>query len=83
MQERGEGRVESLLLAGNVATMVETTNSFRIVVRKSLGRTKKSLWDSIKMELMEIGGENRRRMKLAQGIIQWWPVLAMLNLRVI
>jgi hypothetical protein len=79
----GEGSLERLLLAGKVATMEETTNSFRVLVGKPLGRTKEGLWDSINMDLMEIGGEARRRMKLAQESIQWRLVLAVLKLRVI
>jgi hypothetical protein len=79
----GDGSLERLLLAGKVVTMVETTNSFRILIGKPLRRTKKSLWSIIKMDLTEIGGEDRRRMKLTQESIQWGPVLVMLKLRVI
>jgi hypothetical protein len=74
--------------AEHVALMVEKRNAYRILVGKPegkrlLGRTRRVLVNSIKMDLREIGRDGVDWMDVSQDRVQWRvPVNTVLILRV-
>jgi hypothetical protein len=74
--------------AGHVAQVEEKRNAYRILVgkperKRPLGRTKRRWVDNIKMELREIGWDDKGWIDLAQDRGQWWALMnTVMNLRV-
>ncbi|KAJ4439781.1 hypothetical protein ANN_07909 [Periplaneta americana] len=74
--------------AGHVARMSESRNAYRVLVGKPeekgpLGRPRRSWEDNIKMDLREVGYDDRDWINLAQDRYQWRDyVRAATNLRV-
>ncbi|KAJ4435442.1 hypothetical protein ANN_18057 [Periplaneta americana] len=74
--------------AGHVARMGESRNAYRVLVRRSegkipLGRPRRRWEDNIKMDLREVGYDDRDWINLAQDRDQWRAyVRAAMNLRV-
>jgi hypothetical protein len=74
--------------AGHVARMGETRNVYRILVgkpegKRPLGRPRRRWLDNIKMDLGEIGWDDRDWICLAQDRDQWMAVVnRVMNLRV-
>jgi hypothetical protein len=68
--------------------MVQTRNSYRILVgkpegKRPLGRPRRRCVDNIKMDLREIGWDGRDWIELAQDRDQWRALLnTVMNLRV-
>ncbi|KAJ4435542.1 hypothetical protein ANN_18158 [Periplaneta americana] len=73
--------------AGNVARMGEARNAYRVLVgrpeeKRPLGRPRRRWEDNIKMDLREVGYDDREWMNLAQDRDQWLAyVRAAMNLR--
>ncbi|KAJ4437498.1 hypothetical protein ANN_17643 [Periplaneta americana] len=64
--------------AGHVARMGESRNAYRVLV----GRPRRRWEDNIKMDLREMGYDDREWINLAQDRDQWWAyVRAAMNLR--
>ncbi|KAJ4446159.1 hypothetical protein ANN_12852 [Periplaneta americana] len=74
--------------AGHVAHMGESRNAYRVLVgrpegRRPLGRPRRRWEDNIKMDLREVGYDDRDWINLAQNRDQWRAyVRAAMNLRV-
>ncbi|KAJ4431962.1 hypothetical protein ANN_20571 [Periplaneta americana] len=74
--------------AGHVARMGESTNAYRMLVGRSegkrlLGRPRRRWEDNIKMDLRELGYDDRDWINLAQNREQWRAYMrAAMNLRV-
>ncbi|KAJ4431677.1 hypothetical protein ANN_20278 [Periplaneta americana] len=74
--------------AGHVARMDESRNAYRVLVgrpegKRSLGRPRRRWEDNIKMDLREVGYDDREWINLAQDRDQWLAyVRAAMNLRV-
>ncbi|KAJ4450403.1 hypothetical protein ANN_01827 [Periplaneta americana] len=74
--------------AGHVARMGESRNAYRVLVGRpegkiSLGRPRRRWEDNIKMDLREVGYDDREWINLAQDRNQWRAyVRAAMNLRV-
>ncbi|KAJ4444371.1 hypothetical protein ANN_06163 [Periplaneta americana] len=74
--------------AGHVARMGESRNAYRVLVgrpegKRPLGRPRHRWEDNIKMDLREVGYDDREWINLAQDRDQWRAyVRAVLNLRV-
>ncbi|KAJ4448485.1 hypothetical protein ANN_10501 [Periplaneta americana] len=74
--------------AGHVARMGESRNAYRVLVGRpegkiSLGRPRRRWEDNIKMDLMEVGYDDRDWINLAQDRDQWRAsVRAAMNFRV-
>ncbi|KAJ4435871.1 hypothetical protein ANN_18491 [Periplaneta americana] len=74
--------------AGHVASMGESRNAFRVLVerpagKRPLGRPRRRWEDNIKMDLREVGYDDRDWINLAQDRDQWRAyVRAAMNLRV-
>ncbi|KAJ4443425.1 hypothetical protein ANN_05093 [Periplaneta americana] len=73
--------------AGHVARMGESTNAYRVLVgrpegKRPLGRPRRRWEDNIKMDLREVGYDDRDWINLAQDMDQWRAyVRAAMNLR--
>ncbi|KAJ4427587.1 hypothetical protein ANN_25235 [Periplaneta americana] len=73
--------------AGHVARMGESRNAYRVLVgtlegNRSLGRPRRRWEDNIKMDLMEVGYDDREWINLAEDRDQWRAyVRAAMNLR--
>ncbi|KAJ4428371.1 hypothetical protein ANN_24390 [Periplaneta americana] len=73
--------------AGHVARMGESRNAYRVLVRRPegkrpLGRPRRRWEDNIKMDLREVGYDDREWINLAQDRVQWRAYLkAAMNLR--
>ncbi|KAJ4435933.1 hypothetical protein ANN_18555, partial [Periplaneta americana] len=78
----------NLRWAGHVARMGETRNAYRVLVgrpegKRPLGRTRRRWEDNIKMDLREVGYDDRDWINLAQDRDRWRAcVRAAMNLRV-
>ncbi|KAJ4426748.1 hypothetical protein ANN_26547 [Periplaneta americana] len=78
----------SLRRAGHVAHMGESRNAYRVLVgrpegKRPLGRPRRRWEDNIKMDLREVGYDDRDWINLAQDRDQWRAyVRAAMNLRV-
>ncbi|KAJ4428345.1 hypothetical protein ANN_24364 [Periplaneta americana] len=62
---------------GHVARMGESRNAYRVLVgrpegKRSLGRPRRRWEDNIKMDLREVGYDDREWINLAQDRDQWW-----------
>jgi hypothetical protein len=62
--------------AGNVARMGEGRSIYRVLVgrpegKRSLGRPKRRLEDSTKMDLGEMGTDRSNWIQLTQGSVRW------------
>ncbi|KAJ4439356.1 hypothetical protein ANN_07478 [Periplaneta americana] len=74
--------------AGHVARMGESRNAYRVLVgrpegKRPLGRPRRRWEDNIKMDLREVGYDDRDWINLAQGRDRWRAyVRAAMNLRV-
>ena len=74
--------------AGHVARMGESRNAYRVLVgrpegKRPLGRPRRRWEDNIKMDLREVGYDDRDWINLAQDRDQWRAyVRAAMNLRV-
>ncbi|KAJ4439876.1 hypothetical protein ANN_08005 [Periplaneta americana] len=74
--------------AGHVARMGESRNAYRVLVgrpegKRPLGRPRRRWEDNIKMDLKEVGYDDRDWINLAQNRDQWRAyVRAAMNLRV-
>ncbi|KAJ4439539.1 hypothetical protein ANN_07663 [Periplaneta americana] len=69
-------RLRSLRWAGHVARMGESRNAYRVLVgrpegKRPLGRPRRRWEDNIKMDLREVGYDDRDWINLAQGRDQW------------
>ncbi|KAJ4441953.1 hypothetical protein ANN_11817 [Periplaneta americana] len=75
--------------AGHVARMGESRNAYRVLVgrpegKRPLGRPKRRWEENIKMDLREVGYDDREWINLAQDRDQWRAyVRAAMNLRVV
>ncbi|KAJ4452358.1 hypothetical protein ANN_03891 [Periplaneta americana] len=75
--------------AGHVACMGESRNAYRVLVgrpegKRPLGRPRRRWEDNIKMDLREVGYDDRDWINLAQDRDRWWAyVRAAMNLRTI
>ncbi|KAJ4437952.1 hypothetical protein ANN_13891 [Periplaneta americana] len=75
--------------AGHVAHMSESRNAYRVLVgrlegKRPLGRPRRRWEDNIKMDLREVGYDNREWINLAQDRDQWRAyVRAAMNLRIV
>ncbi|KAJ4446907.1 hypothetical protein ANN_13608 [Periplaneta americana] len=73
--------------AGHVALMGESRNAYRVLVgrpegKRPLGRPRRRWEDNIKMDLREVGYDDREWINLAQDRDQWWAyVRAVMNFR--
>ncbi|KAJ4439013.1 hypothetical protein ANN_14969 [Periplaneta americana] len=73
--------------AGHVARMGESRNAYSVLVgrpegKRPLGRQRRRWEDNIKMDLRELGYDDRDWINLAQNRDQWWAyVRAAMNLR--
>ncbi|KAJ4440235.1 hypothetical protein ANN_08374 [Periplaneta americana] len=73
--------------AGHVARMGESRNAYRVLVgrpegKRPLGRPRRRWEDNIKMDLREVGYDDRDWINLAQNRDRWWAyVRAAMNLR--
>ncbi|KAJ4450934.1 hypothetical protein ANN_02369 [Periplaneta americana] len=82
--------IKSRLLrwAGQVARIVESRNAYRVLVgrpegKRPLGRPRRRWEDNIKMDLREVGYDDREWINLAQDRDRWLAyVRAAMNLRV-
>ncbi|KAJ4446207.1 hypothetical protein ANN_12901 [Periplaneta americana] len=87
---RRSGNIENSRLrwAGHVARMGESRNAYRVLVgrpegKRILGRPRRRWEDNIKMDLREVGYDDREWLNLAQDRNQWRAyVRAAMNLRV-
>ncbi|KAJ4439967.1 hypothetical protein ANN_08098, partial [Periplaneta americana] len=87
---RNEAVLERIRLrwAGHVALMGESINAYRVLVgrpegKRPLGRPRRRWEDNIKMDLREVGYDDRDWINLAQDRDQWRAyVRAAMNLRV-
>ncbi|KAJ4435849.1 hypothetical protein ANN_18468 [Periplaneta americana] len=76
-----------LRLAGHLARMGESRNAYRVLVgrpegKRPLGRPRRRWEDNIKMDLREVGYDDRERINLAQDRDQWRAyVRAAMNLQ--
>ncbi|KAJ4447311.1 hypothetical protein ANN_09315 [Periplaneta americana] len=84
-----EPKNKRLRWAGHVARMGESRNTYRVLVgrpegkKKPLGRPRRRWEDNIKMDLRELGYDDRDWINLAQDRDQWRAyVRAAMNLRV-
>ncbi|KAJ4428289.1 hypothetical protein ANN_24307 [Periplaneta americana] len=74
--------------AGDVAHIGESRNAYRVLVgrpeeKRPLGRPRRRWEDNIKMDLREVGYDDREWINLAQDRDQWWAyVRAAINLQV-
>ncbi|KAJ4440144.1 hypothetical protein ANN_08282 [Periplaneta americana] len=74
--------------AGHVARMGKSRNAYRVLVgrpegKRSLGRPRRRWEDNIKMDLREVGYDDRDWINLAQDRDRWWAyVRAAINLQV-
>ncbi|KAJ4432113.1 hypothetical protein ANN_20728 [Periplaneta americana] len=74
-------------MEGHVARMGESRNAYRVLVGRPegirpLGRPRRKWEDNIKMDLREVGYEDRDWINLAQDRDQWWVyVRAAMNFR--
>jgi hypothetical protein len=74
--------------AGHVSRMEEGRGVYRVLVgrpegKRSLGRPRRRLEDNIKLDLREIGIDETKRIRLAQGRVRWRAfVSTVMNLRV-
>ncbi|KAJ4435857.1 hypothetical protein ANN_18476 [Periplaneta americana] len=79
---------QRLRWAGHVARMDESRNAYRVLVgrpegKRPLGRPRRRWDDNIKMDLREMGYDDRKWINLAQDRNQWRAyVRAAMNLRV-
>ncbi|KAJ4434334.1 hypothetical protein ANN_22891 [Periplaneta americana] len=77
-----------LRLAGHVASMSKSRNAYGVLVgrpegKRPLGRSRRRWEDNIKMDLREVGYDDRDWINLAQDRDRWWAyVRAAMNLRV-
>ncbi|KAJ4426744.1 hypothetical protein ANN_26543 [Periplaneta americana] len=75
--------------AGHVARMGESRNAYRVLDvrpegKRPLGRPRHRWEDNIKMDLREVGYDDRDWINLAQDRDEWWAyVRAAMNLRII
>ncbi|KAJ4441271.1 hypothetical protein ANN_11125 [Periplaneta americana] len=73
--------------AGHVARMGESRNAYRVLVgrpeeKRPLGRPRRRWEDNIKMDLREMGYDDREWINLAQDRDRWWAyVRAAMNFR--
>ena len=66
--------------AGHVVCMGESSGVFRVLVgkpegKRPLGRLRHSWWDSIKMDLQEVGCDGMDWIDVAQDRYRWWALL--------
>ncbi|KAJ4446146.1 hypothetical protein ANN_12839 [Periplaneta americana] len=80
-------KTKRLRWAGHVARMGESRNAYRVLVgrlegKRPLGRPRRRWENNIKMDLREVGYDDREWINLAQDRDQWRPyVRAAMNLR--
>jgi len=64
--------------------MEEMRNTYRVLVVKPVGRPRRTWENNIRMDLRELGCEDRRWTRSAKHHVRWWAlVLAILNLQVL
>jgi hypothetical protein len=55
--------------------MKETRNSYKILVRKSLGRSKSRLEDDIRVYFRGTGFEDMNWLEVTHDHVQWWALV--------